>query len=98
MHGDDAARGLGAAFTADSRLAAAILARLFPWLGVGPGEDPWEVLLWANGRIDLAGRAHQGRWRWQCAPLSEWDGPAPCMTNPMGQLESARVRGRGFQW
>ena len=31
-----------------------ILARLYPWHAVGAGEDPWEVLLWANGRIDPA--------------------------------------------
>ena len=77
VHGDDAARGLGAAFTADTRLVAAVLARLFPWHAVGPDQDPWEVLLWANGRIDLAGRPRQDRWRWHCAPLSEWDGTVP---------------------
>ena len=74
VHGDDAIRGLGMPNTADRRLAAAVLARLFPWHALGPDDDPWELLLWANGRIEVPGRARQGRWRWHCAPLSEWDG------------------------
>ncbi len=77
VHGDDAARGLAVEFTPDPRLAAAVLARLFPWHTVGPDDDPWEVLLWANGRTERAGRPHQERWRWQCAPLSEWDSTGP---------------------
>jgi hypothetical protein len=77
VHGDDAARGLGVSFSPDRRFAAGILARLFPWHSVGVDDDPWEVLLWANGRIDVPDRAHQGRWRWHCAPLSEWDGMGP---------------------
>jgi hypothetical protein len=74
VHGDDAARGLGLSFDADSSLAAAILARLFPWHRLGAADDPWRVLLWANGRVDLPGRERQVRWRWHCAPLAEWDG------------------------
>jgi uncharacterized protein (TIGR03083 family) len=77
VHGDDAARGLGVAFVPDPRLASGVLARLYPWHELGPRDDPWQVLLWANGRIDLSGRVHQGRWRWHCAPLSEWDGTPP---------------------
>jgi uncharacterized protein (TIGR03083 family) len=77
VHGDDAARGLGVAFPPDTGLAAAVLARLFPWHTVGADDDPWEVMLWANGRIDLAGRPHQSRWRWHCAPVAEWDGRRP---------------------
>lgn len=77
VHGDDAARGLGVPFTPDRRLGAGVLARLFPWHPVGPDDDPWELLLWANGRAEVAGRARQSRWRWHCAPLSEWDGTGP---------------------
>ncbi len=77
VHGDDAARGLGVGFDHDAHLAARVLARLFPWHTVGPGDDPWQILLWANGRIDLEGRPHQGRWRWHSEPLSEWDGTGP---------------------
>ena len=77
VHGDDAARGLGVSFTPEDRLAADVLARLFPWHARGPDDDPWQMLLWANGRIELAGRSPQRKWRWHCAPLSEWDGMAP---------------------
>ncbi len=77
VHGDDAARGLGVAFPRDARLAAAVLDRLFPWHTVEPDDDPWELLLWANGRIELPGRDRQKVWRWYCAPLSEWDGSGP---------------------
>jgi hypothetical protein len=76
VHGDDAARGLDARFHPDRALAAAVLCRLFPWHDVGRG-DPWEVLLWANGRRDLPGRDHQDRWRWHTPPLSEWDDATP---------------------
>jgi hypothetical protein len=77
VHGDDAARGLGVPFTPDARIAAAVLARLFPWHTVGRDDDPWDLLLWANGRIEMGGRTRQSRWRWHCAPLSEWDGTGP---------------------
>lgn len=77
VHGDDAARGLGLGFADEHRLAGAILARLFPWHP--PGDDPWATLLWANGRRSLSGRPFQHRWRWHCAPLSEWDGQVPRM-------------------
>jgi hypothetical protein len=80
IHGDDAARGLGVAFRADRRLATAVLGRVFPWHELGPHDDPWEVLLWANGRRDLPGRDHQERWRWHSAPLSEWDGTEPAQS------------------
>jgi uncharacterized protein (TIGR03083 family) len=77
VHGDDAARGLGVAFDPDRQLASGVLARLFPWHAVGAAEDPWAVLLWANGRLDLPGRQHQERWRWHGPPLAEWDGASP---------------------
>jgi Mycothiol maleylpyruvate isomerase N-terminal domain len=77
VHGDDAARGLGEPFAPDDRLAASVLARLFPWHHVDAGETAWDVLRWANGRIELPGRPRVGRWRWHCAPLREWDGTAP---------------------
>ena len=77
VHGDDAARGLGTEFTPDDRLADGVLARLFPWHAREPDDDPWQLLLWANGRIELPGRVRQSVWRWHCAPLSEWDGTGP---------------------
>lgn len=75
VHADDAARGLGLAFSPDAALAARVLARLFPWHETG--HEPWRTLLWANGRIDLPGRPAQHGWRWHCAPLAEWDGTQP---------------------
>jgi len=77
VHGDDAARGLGVPFAPDDLLAASVLARLFPWHRVDVGEAAWDVLRWANGRIELPGRPRVGRWRWHGAPLREWDGAAP---------------------
>ena len=77
VHGDDAARGLGVPFAPDDGLAASVLARLFPWHHVHAGEAAWDVLLWANGRIELPDRPPVGRWRWHCAPLREWDGAGP---------------------
>jgi uncharacterized protein (TIGR03083 family) len=75
VHGDDAARGLGGTFTPDRRLVEGVLARLFPWHAVND-DDAWDVMLWANGRIDLPGREPQRRWRWHTPPLREWDGGA----------------------
>jgi hypothetical protein len=79
VHGDDAARALGITFTPEPGLADAVLARLYPWHVVD--DDPWRVLLWANGRIERPGLPFQQRWVWHPEPLSEWDGvartPAP---------------------
>lgn len=77
VHGRDAASGLRRDFGEDAGLASSILARLFPWHALRAGDDPWQVLLWANGRVSLPGREDQRRWRWHCAPLAEWDGAAP---------------------
>lgn len=85
VHTDDAARGLGLTFAPDPALAGRVLARLFPWHAPRTGDsdgdtdDPWRLLLWANGRIDLQGRPNQAGWQWHCAPLADWDGlpPAP---------------------
>ena len=75
VHTDDIARGLEVPFAPPAALARATLERLFPW---APADaDPWAALLWANGRIDLPGQERQVDWRWQCAPLEEWDGLNP---------------------
>ena len=79
IHTDDAARGLGLAFTPDSRLAGRVLARLFPWHEPGD-DDAWQLLRWANGRIGLPGRPDQQGWQWHCAPLADWDGKQPSLT------------------
>ncbi|WP_020418113.1 maleylpyruvate isomerase N-terminal domain-containing protein [Amycolatopsis sp. ATCC 39116] len=75
VHTADAARGLGVEFSPTPRLAAAALYRLFPWTPMD--TDPWPTLLWANGRASLPGHPRLTKWRWHCAPMSEWDGSAP---------------------
>ncbi len=75
VHTDDAARGLGLRLEPDPDLAGRVLARLFPWHQ--PGPDPWQTLLWANGRVDIPGRLRQAGWKWHCAPLADWDGRPP---------------------
>lgn len=78
VHTHDAGRGLGLDFRPDATLAGRVLSRLFPWHQVD--SDPWDTLLWANGRIDLPGRANQRGWQWHCAPLAEWDGTQPALS------------------
>ncbi len=78
VHTGDAARGLALSFAPAPELSRATLRRLFPW--APNGADPWQALLWANGRADLPGQERQTGWRWHCAPLVEWDG-----TNPRSQ-------------
>jgi hypothetical protein len=80
VHGDDAARALGLRLQPAPELAARVLARLFPWHSTQ--LDPWQALLWANGRVDLPGREHQRGWRWHVAPLDEWDGLPPALRQP----------------
>jgi hypothetical protein len=75
VHTGDAARGLGLSFTPSAGLSRATLRRLFPWAPTD--ADPWQGLLWANGRVDLPGQERQTGWRWHCAPLAEWDGVNP---------------------
>ena len=60
VHGDDAARGLHVAFSPDRSLAAGCCAASSPGTTRDPDDDPWEVLLWANGRRDLRGRPAPG--------------------------------------
>jgi hypothetical protein len=75
VHTADTARGLELPFAPTPRLSRATLGRLFPW---APADaDPWQALLWANGRVDLAGQERQTGWRWHCTPLAEWDGTNP---------------------
>ena len=78
IHTADAANGLGRVFTPPPELAEATLHRLFPW---APKDvDPWAGLCWANGRTELGGLGRLVKWRWHCAPLSEWDGTDPSVT------------------
>jgi hypothetical protein len=70
VHGHDVAHGLGASFQVEPGLAGRVLARLFPHAAVAD-DDPWQVLLWAHGRITLPGRPLIGDWTWAGAPEGE---------------------------
>jgi uncharacterized protein (TIGR03083 family) len=73
VHTGDICAGLGVRFDPPGDLCAALVARLFPW--APEHDDPWERLLWCNGRIALPGHQRLGReWGWWSAPLDEWDG------------------------
>lgn len=77
VHTHDITTGLGTDFDPGPHLPRIVLDRLFPWWPSGDA-DPWPALLWANGRIPLAGRAKPGvEWLWHCAPIDEWDGTMP---------------------
>jgi Mycothiol maleylpyruvate isomerase N-terminal domain len=95
VHAADAAAALDRTFRGDERLAAEVLARLYPWHTVD--GDPWETLLWANGRAELSGRPFQSSWRWHCEPLSEWDGlpPTAPRTRPDAGADGGSDAGSG---
>jgi len=73
IHGYDIATTFRAVYEPPSDLAARVLTRLFPW---APEDgNPWERLLWANGRSPLEDHDQLGpEWWWHCAPLEEWNG------------------------
>jgi hypothetical protein len=67
VHGHDIASGLGVPFQPPASLCRAVLGRLFP--SAPPDGDPWETLLWANGRVALDGVRLDPDWSWHSAPL-----------------------------
>lgn len=73
IHTSDITMAAGTPLSPPPPLAARVRDRLFPW---APRQvDPWQALLWANGRAELAGVGRlQADWWWQSAPLSEWSG------------------------
>jgi len=63
VHAHDLAAGLGIGWDPDRDLCARVLARLMP--EVPRTDDAWADLLWACGRIELAGRPRRpDGWRW----------------------------------
>ena len=73
VHSYDVSRGLGLAFAPPSDICERVVARLFPWAPAH--DDPWQLLLWCNGRASLPGSARIGPgWGWWSRPLDEWDG------------------------
>ena len=81
VHTNDVCTGLGVAFAPAPDLCEKVVARLFPWAPAHP--DPWERMLWCNGRMALPGRERLTEdWWWWCRPLEEWDGTAYTRTQP----------------
>jgi hypothetical protein len=81
IHTNDVCTGLGVAFAPAPDLCAKVVARLFPWATDHP--DPWEQMLWCNGRMALLDRERLTEdWWWWCRPLAEWDGMASTRTQP----------------
>ena len=69
VHGEDVARGLGAAVDPARDVCARVLARLFPHVADHlTGLDPWDGLLWATDRLTVAGLPSQAGWQWRAAP------------------------------
>lgn len=79
VHTWDACRGLAVEFSGSDDLAAAILARTFPWVETQPDDTPWRTLLWAFGRIALADRPRLDAdgLPGLREPLADWDGAPP---------------------
>jgi hypothetical protein len=73
VHTFDVCRAFDISFRPPPEVCDRTVRRLFPW--APEHDDPWERLLWCNGRIALPGQARLGPdWGWWCAPLDEWDG------------------------
>ncbi|MEU8815893.1 hypothetical protein [Actinoplanes sp. NPDC048796] len=66
VHTHDIARAFDLPWTPPAEMCAAALTRLFPWAPTD--TDPWPTLLWATGRTDLPGQAHQTSWKWDGSP------------------------------
>lgn len=66
VHTYDLAAGLGLEWTAPDDVCARVLARIFPHVPLT--ADAWPTLLWATGRIDLAGHPRVTSWRWYGEP------------------------------
>ena len=83
VHGWDIAEGLDVDLEAPPELAERVLRRLFPW--APRDEDPWDTLLWANGRIPLEDHAQSDEgWWWWSSPLDEWNGEVARRAQPPG--------------
>lgn len=66
VHTHDVTQAFELAWNPDPDLCARVLHRLLP--DVERTEAPWADLLWATGRIELAGRARRTSWRWDNTP------------------------------
>lgn len=95
VHTWDACRGLDVEFTGSDELAAAVLARTFPWVETQPNDGPWRTLLWAFGRIALTDRPRleADGLAGLRGPLDDWDGTPPA-TRRSDVVEWVVERGR----
>lgn len=84
VHTWDACRGLGVEFSGSDDVAAAVLARTFPWIEMAPDDGPWRTLLWALGRVALTNhpRLDADGLPGLRVPLHEWDGSPPTARRP----------------
>ena len=98
IHTWDACRGLGVEFPGLEEVAAAALARTFPWVETGPADGPWQTLLWAFGRIALADRPRleADGLPGLRAPFEDWDGSPP-RTRRADVIEWVRESGGGWR-
>jgi hypothetical protein len=68
VHVHDIVEGLGLpTLRPPADIASGILVRLFP--AVALGDDPWDTVLWVNGRVDRDGQTLPADWVWASAPL-----------------------------
>jgi hypothetical protein len=73
VHAYDVCEALGIPFRPPPDVSDRTVRRLFPW--APEHDDPWERLLWCNGRVALPGHERLGpMWGWWCAPLNDWNG------------------------
>jgi hypothetical protein len=76
VHGADAAAGLDVELRPPDGLCERVVRRLFP--SATHPAPPWDLLLWATGRLALPDvAALDESWRWHAGPLDEWDGAVP---------------------
>jgi uncharacterized protein (TIGR03083 family) len=69
VHGEDVARGLGAAVHPPRDVCERVLSRLFPHVAdLVTGVDPWDGLRWATDRLELPGLPSQAGWQLRPAP------------------------------
>lgn len=68
VHAGDIAAGLSVPFAPPPDLCNRAVARLFP--DAGDHDDPWALLQWVTGRIELPDRPRVRSWRWRSEPAS----------------------------
>ena len=71
LHGNDVAQGFGLSLDPPRDVCRRVLARIFPHAPADlAAQDPWTVLLWAGGRVELPSHTRPSSWRPHPAPLT----------------------------